>query len=75
MTILILGASIVQRSMIQRELDITIPQEKRAAEVEARIKGISGSLANVAQAEPDNLENGMSKIISLLEGLTGGSAR
>ena len=65
----------VTDEMIQRELDITIPQEKRAAEVEARIKGISGSLANVAQAEPDNLENGMSKIISLLEGLTGGSAR
>lgn len=74
---------VVTDEMIQQDLDVVIAQERRATEVEARVRGATGSAENVSVAAPDNtlvsqianMAETLEKIFDTLSGLTGGSAR
>ena len=74
----------VSDEMIQRELDITIAQERRATETEARVRGIAGSASNISAAAPASAgyTEELASLVKITEGISaslanlfGGSAR
>jgi len=63
---------------IQSHLDVAIGQEKRRADVEDRVKAISGKSENMGAATPDALGSLLKlveKIEASISGLTGGAGR
>lgn len=69
----------ISDEMIQQELDVVVQQEQRATEVEARVRGATGSSENVRAAGGGEglaaLTELVQSIATSLEGLSGGSTR